>query len=161
MFLMVVSVTAQEMFYNVLDYGARGDGITNNTKAITGAVDAAAKNGGGTVEFPAGTYLSGTIFMKNNVILNLQPGSKILGSKNIDDYLRYIDKYGTLRLSALIRGDELVNIGITGLGIIDGQGKYFHGIKVKSLFKKNQIYVQLLLRKSLSPVKYQNQNMNQ
>jgi polygalacturonase len=132
MFLMVVSVTAQEMFYNVLDYGARGDGLTNNTKAINAAVDAVANNGGGTVEFPAGTYLTGTIYLKDNVTLNLRPGSKILGSKNIEDYPLYllqpennIDKNFVYR--ALIWGDELKNVGITGFGIIDGQGESYQG----------------------------------
>ena len=60
------------MFYNVLDYGAVSDGKTLNTKAIQKAIDECASNGGGSVQFPAGTYLTGTISFKDNVILNLQ-----------------------------------------------------------------------------------------
>ena len=106
-------------YYNVIEYGAKGDGQTADTKAIQKAIDQCNKNGGGTVEFPAGTYLTGTITLKNNVILNLQAGSKILGSKNIDDY----------PMSSLIWGNKLKNVGIIGFGIIDGQGVSFQGKK--------------------------------
>ena len=125
-YLIVVSVSAQEMFYNVLDYGAKADGKILNTKAIQRTIDECAKNGGGTVEFPAGTYLSGTIVMKDNVVLNLQAGSKILGSKNLADYPKNFPKLKIVS-RALIWGDNLKNIGITGSGIIDGQGKNFQG----------------------------------
>ena len=120
-----------EPYFNVIEYGAKADGQTLDTKAIQKAIDECSQNGGGTVEFPAGTYLTGTIYLKNNVILHLQPGSKILGSRNIDDYPRYKDTYGTLGRSALIRGDELKNVGITGFGIIDGQGESYQGKEVR------------------------------
>ena len=114
--------------YNVTSFGANGDGITLETKAIQKAIDECTNNGGGIIEFPAGNYLTGTIIMKDNVVLNLQAGSKILGSTNIADYPMYsppipnnMDKDVK---RALIRGEDLKNIGITGLGVIDGQGKY-------------------------------------
>ena len=53
----VLTTSAKSIFYNVVDFGAKGDGKTNNTKAINSAVEAAAKNGGGTVYFPAGEFL--------------------------------------------------------------------------------------------------------
>lgn len=56
-------------FYNVLDYGAVGDGVTLNTTAIQAAIDAASAAGGGTVFFPAGTYKTGAIFLKTQVSL--------------------------------------------------------------------------------------------
>ena len=117
--------------YNVIEYGAKADGHTSDTKSIQKAIDECALLGGGTVEFPAGTYLTGTLFLKDNVFLNLHPGSIILGSKNIKNYPRYTDKYGTSRLSALVRGEGLENMGITGFGIIDGQGKYFYGLEAR------------------------------
>lgn len=127
-YLIVVSVSAQEMFYNVIDFGAKVDGQTLDTEAIQKAIDECANNGGGIVEFPAGTYLSGTIIMKDNVVLNLQAGSKILGSKSIEDFPMYSQPVANNMdkdvYRALIRGENLKNIGITGLGVIDGQGKY-------------------------------------
>lgn len=120
--------------YNVTEYGAKADGKTLDTKAIQKAIDECADNGGGTVNFPAGNYLTGTIIMKDNVVLHLLAGSKILGSKNIEDYPMYFQPVANNMdkdvYRALIRGENLKNIGITGLGIIDGQGKYLQGIPI-------------------------------
>ena len=141
-----MSVAQISPYLNVLDFGAKTDGKTLNTKAIQSAIDQCYKNGGGTVEFPAGDYLTGTIVMKDNVILNLQAGSKILGSTSIEDYPMYappipnnMDKDVK---RALIRGENLKNIGITGSGIIDGQGKSLQGIEIddETLEKVKKIY---------------------
>ena len=55
--------------YNVRQYGAVGNGVSLDSKAINKAIDAAAGAGGGTVFIPAGNYLSGSIHLKNNVSL--------------------------------------------------------------------------------------------
>jgi polygalacturonase len=132
--------------YNVLDYGAKADGKTLNTKAIQKAIDHCNKNGGGTVEFPAGNFLTGTLIMKDNVSLNLHTGCKILGSTNIEDYPMYsppvpnnMDKDVK---RALIRGENLKNIGIIGSRIINGQGKSLQGIKIddKTLEEIKMVY---------------------
>ena len=82
--LIAVSVSAQDIFYNVLDYGVKGDGKTNNTKAINATIDAAVKQGGGTVYFPAGDYLSFTIHMKSKITLHLDQGAVLIGDKEVD-----------------------------------------------------------------------------
>jgi len=61
--------SAEQGVYNVVDFGAVGDGKTLNTKAIQAAIDVCTKNAGGTVVLPAGKFVSGTIFIRNNVIL--------------------------------------------------------------------------------------------
>lgn len=130
----------------VLDFGAKADGKTLNTKAIQRAIDQCNQNGGGTVEFPAGNYLTGTIQLKNNVILHLQAGSKILGSTHIKDYPMYFPQVPNNMdkdvKRALIRGENLKNIGITGLGTIDGQGKSLQVNKITEgeLTEINKIY---------------------
>jgi polygalacturonase len=136
LFMNDLTVAGGKPHYNVVEYGAIADGQTLNTKAIQQAIDDCSENGGGTVEFPAGTYLTGTLFLKSNVFLNLQAGSTLLGSKNLEDYPQSLRQPGNnsdkkFVLRALIRGDELENVGITGFGIIDGQGKFFYGIKVR------------------------------
>lgn len=118
-------------FYNILDYGARADSSFINTGAIQSAIDACARAGGGTVYFPAGKYISGTLCLKSHITLNLDAGAVLMGSVNIEDYpvkvsgvRSYTDNYTD---KSLIYGDGLEYIGITGQGIINGNGKYFDG----------------------------------
>ena len=66
--------------FNVREFGAKGDGVTVDTAAINRAIDAAASAGGGSVVFPAGTYLSYSIHLKSLVTLVLANGSVILGA---------------------------------------------------------------------------------
>ena len=73
-------------FFVVTDYGAVGDGEAKDTAAIQKAIDAATAAGGGTIYFPAGKYLSVTIFFKNNVALHLEAGATLLGSTDLNDY---------------------------------------------------------------------------
>ena len=110
---------------NIKDYGAVGDGKTMNTEFLQKAIDECNASGGGKVIFPEGIYLSGTIAMKDNVILHLQKGARLLGSTNIEDY-RNLDPF-TEGLGidvgwALLVAIDLKNIGIEGEGAIDGQG---------------------------------------
>jgi polygalacturonase len=115
--------------YDVTDFEAIGDGLTLNTKAIQSAIDACAEKSGGTVYFPAGTFLSGTIYLKDNISLYLEPGSILLGSTDVDDYplngTRYPSGSDRYVARALIWGEDLKNISISGRGTIDGQGARF------------------------------------
>ena len=72
--------------YNVRDYGALPDGKTLATQPIQKAIDAASGAGGGTVVCPQGTFRSGTLYLKNNVTLSLEPGATLLGSTDPHDY---------------------------------------------------------------------------
>jgi len=112
--------------FNVLEFGAKGDGQQMDTEAIQVAIDACADNCGGTVFFPAGVYLAGAIFLKNNVTLCLAAEAKLMGSRNIEDY--YEATLGDLGLdfsSSFIHAENVKNIRIIGEGIIDGQGSAF------------------------------------
>lgn len=118
---------------SVPDFGAVGDGKTLNTEAIQKAVDTVAGDGGGTVVFPAGSYLSGTIYLRDHVTLHLEAGAVLLGSTRLEDfpanfceYPSYTDQYC---VRALIWGEGLKNVAITGRGVIDGQGAAFLGDK--------------------------------
>jgi polygalacturonase len=61
--------------YNIVEYGAVQDGTTLATGAIAAAIEAASNAGGGTVVVPSGTYLTGAIFLKNNIELHVSPGA--------------------------------------------------------------------------------------
>ena len=72
--------------FNVKTFGAVGDGVAMDTKALQDAIDACHANAGGIVWVPAGNYHIGTIRLKSNVTLSLDYGAALLGSQNIADY---------------------------------------------------------------------------
>ena len=115
--------------YSVTRFGALGDGENLDTEAIQSAIDACAESGGGTVNFPTGRYLSGTLMMKDHVNLHLQEGATLLGSTNPEDYpeikTRIRSYYDEIVLKSLIFGEDLSYVSITGKGTIDGQGEAF------------------------------------
>ena len=124
------TVTGQAGF-NVRGHGAAGDGTHLDTKAIQNAIDACARAGGGTVLFPAGAYLSGTIVLKSRVTLHLDSGAVLLGSKNLQDYPSLVPALrsftDTYTERSLIYAEGLQDLGICGRGVIDGQGAAFKG----------------------------------
>lgn len=109
--------TAQAKDYPASLFGIHSDGVTLNTRSIQYAIDYIHKNGGGRLVFHVGRYLTGSIHLKSNVTLQLQEGAGLIGSLNPWDYDRKI-------FTALIFAYDQENIGITGKGYIDGQGRY-------------------------------------
>jgi polygalacturonase len=117
---------------NIKDFGAIGDGKTINTKPINDAIEAAAKQGGGTVYFPAGNFLSFSIHLKSNIALYLDQGCVLMaadttangkydsGEPNAFD--QYQDYGHSHWHNSLIWGENLENISILGPGIINGNG---------------------------------------
>jgi polygalacturonase len=106
---------------NICDFGARGDGITVNTEFIQQAIDCCHERGGGDVWVPAGTFLSGSVFLRSNVRLYLETGSKLIASLDRND-IRVDSDFQVSTTGFLIGAIAAENIGIAGSGIIDGQG---------------------------------------
>ena len=118
--------------FNVKNFGAVGDGKTLDSPAINKAIDEAASNNGGTVYFPAGTYLSVSIHLRSNIALYLDQGATILAADPKDGYKydlpeenkwdEYQDFGHTYFHNSLIWGENLENISILGPGLINGDG---------------------------------------
>ena len=117
--------------FNVRDFGAAGDGAHLDSAAINRAIAAAGHRGGGTVRVPAGTYLSGSIHLQNNIHLLIDAGATLLGApqetKAYDETEPftlggYQDGGHCFFHNSLIWGENLTNVSITGPGMINGGG---------------------------------------
>lgn len=114
--------------YLANDFGAIGDGYTINTEAIQKAIDFCYKNGGGIVKFLPGKYVTGSIFLKDNIVFQVDSGVYILGSENINDYKEIFTRVAGIEMiwpAALINVLNKKNVAIIGKGVIDGRGKVF------------------------------------
>ena len=114
-------------------HGACGDGRSLDTAAINRAIEAAHAAGGGTVNFPAGTYLSFSIRLRSRVTLHLAAGATLLAAEPAAGFGEYDaaepnewDAYQDFGHShwrnSLIWGEDLTDIGIHGPGRIHGLG---------------------------------------
>lgn len=112
---------------NVRDFGAVGDGHTMSTEAINAAVSACAAKGGGTVELPAGTWLTGTVYFQSHITMQLDAGAVLLGSPNLKDYPP-LPHASEGRNTSLLVADGVKDISITGDGTIDGNSSAFVGV---------------------------------
>ena len=111
--------------FDVRAYGAKGDGVTKDASAIQAAIDACAAAKGGRVVLPAGTYLSGTVFLKSKVDLHLEKGAVLKGSDSIVDYPLELTRIrGETRkyFPALINAVGCDHFRLTGEGVLDGNG---------------------------------------
>ena len=122
--LLAAAACAHAAVFDVRQYGARGDGRAKDTAAIQKAIDACGAAGGGTVLVPPGRYLTGALSLRSYVTLEISGGATLLGSTEPEDYPLVPNPWTPNRqeISSLIRGEDLVNVAITGRGIIDGQG---------------------------------------
>jgi polygalacturonase len=114
--------------FDITTFGAKGDGKTQNRDAINKAIDAASAVGGGTVEIPAGTWVTGSIHLRSNITLHFERGAVIEASSEAAAYdapePNQWDKFQDFGHShfhnALIWGDGVENVAITGGGRISG-----------------------------------------
>jgi polygalacturonase len=125
--LLVISCSNQSNTYNILDFGANGDGKTINTFAINRAVEMCNKKGGGTVLIPPGVFVSGTVVLLSNVNFHLDPGAILFGSSDTSDYLKmkstlFDEGYNRF---GMICAMDAINVSITGSGEINGNGTHF------------------------------------
>jgi polygalacturonase len=112
---------------DVRDFGAVGDGRTNDTAALQRAIDVAPARAGGIVYVPAGTWVSGTLHLRSGLTIELAPGAVLLASPDRDDFApherlpfssgSWIDTISFTR--ALLAGCDLERVTIRGAGTID------------------------------------------
>ena len=119
--------------YDITSFGAVGDGTTKCTAAIQAAIDACAAAGGGTTIVPAGTFLTGTIYLRSHVELRLEHAATLLGSPDMADYNppdAYPQNFDCAKSEGwnschLIIAAGVEDVAISGKGTIDGNGRAF------------------------------------
>jgi polygalacturonase len=115
----------------VNDNGAVNDGKTINTAAIQKTIDECSAKGGGIVSFKPGKYLTGSIFLKKEVVLNIDQGVELMGSQDIKNYPEIDTRVAGIEMkwpAALINIIGQANAAITGKGLVNAQGKPFWDI---------------------------------
>lgn len=129
LFLLVLSLSSYaQRIYNVVDYGAVGNKMVDDAKAIQKAIDECSAQGGGTVLLPANhTFMSGPLCLKSNVNLHLEATAVLIA--NPDESIYNLSAFGENRGEGMmwICANGADNISITGKGTIHGNGIAFMG----------------------------------
>jgi polygalacturonase len=123
------AVSLNAAVFDVASFGAKGDGKTQNREAINKAIEAAAAAGGGTVEFPAGTWVTGSVHLRSNVTLQFDRGAVIEASSEASAYDppepnewdKFQDSGHSHFHNSMMWGENLENIAIVGGGRISGK----------------------------------------
>lgn len=128
---------SKQRIVDVAQFGAKGDAITMNTKALNRAITEAPE--GGIVYIGPGRYLTGTIHLKSNLTIIMDKDAEIIGTTDLDEYdcyhptkdmTRYDTGAGTRNANltgderwtkALILGQNVENVCLRGEGTINGQ----------------------------------------
>ena len=134
--LATVGPAAAQSVYNVLDFGAKGDGVTDDAQALQQAIDRCSGEGGGRVLLPRmRTYLCGPVELKSHVELHIESTATLLC--NPDESLYKLSAFKENRGEGMMwlwaKGAR--NLSITGRGTIHGNGIKFMGMELADSYE--------------------------
>jgi polygalacturonase len=112
---------------NSESFGARGDGLTDDTESLQRAIDATARQHG-TLVLKPGTYVTGALFLKSHMVLRIDKGVHLIGRQTLDAYPRRPTRIAGVEMvwpAGLLNIYQQSDIRVTGEGIVDGDGKVF------------------------------------
>lgn len=137
--------------YNIVDFGAQSG--KKSTEAIQNAIDKCYDNGGGRVVVENGEFITGTLFLKSNVSLDIKAGAKILASSDTDDYPDFKCDWNTKdaprnTAKCLIYIGDCENTSITGHGVIDCNAKSFCTENDNPIKDENDPHVEKRLKRT-------------
>lgn len=155
--LLVAPLSLFAKDYNASYFGILSDGVTNNTGSIQKAIDFISEKGGGRLVFYVGRYMTGNVQLKSNVSIKLEEGAILVGAPTIYDY----SKSG--KISAIISAEGQQNIGISGKGVVEGNGtaliSNFRTLLAKGYIKSNAEKPVLIAFTNCSQIKIDSINL--
>lgn len=125
--------------FNIKAYGAIADGTTLNTNSINKAIADCSKKGGGVVLIPEGLWITGPVVLKSNVNLHLKAAAILQFSNDFNQYPLVVGTYEgrrSARNQSPLSGDNLVNVAVTGKGIVDGNGDVWRMVNKDKLTER-------------------------
>lgn len=120
--------------FDITNFGAIGDGLTDNATAIQQTIDACSEHGGGMVYIPTGTFKTGPFNLKSNVEFHVSANATVLANPDEMVYTQSAFKENYGEGSIWMGGKDAVNVTISGQGVIDGNGPAFMGSEVKAAY---------------------------
>ena len=109
----IYKVSAKKSRYNVLDFDVKSDGITINTHKVQKLIELLHKNGGGTIYFPSGKYLTDSLMLKKGVYLELNHNANFIDSRGINDHpniMPLISAKGSQNSGIIYEGKVIENV---------------------------------------------------
>lgn len=127
--------------FNIVDYGAKGDSLTDNVEAIQEAIDACNKAGGGQVVVPSGgVYMTSPITLASFVDLHVEANAKLLANPNESVYTKSAFKKNRGEGMMWISGENLKDVSISGQGEINGNGVAFMGKELSDSYELKPVH---------------------
>jgi len=118
-----------EYTVSLKDFGGVGDGVTLNTTAFSKAISALDKKGGGHLVVPSGVWMTGLIFLKDNIDLHIEKNAVIMAAEEKSLFVKEKNGRKDAKCTPLISASKCKNISITGKGTIDGNGAQWRPVK--------------------------------
>lgn len=138
---MMISCGHSGTDYNICDYGAEGDSLTDNAEAIQKAIDACSKAGGGRVVIPSdGVFMTGPFEVKSNVDLHLEANAKLLANPDEKVYTKSAFRENRGEGMMWISGENVEHFSISGNGMIDGNGVAFMGKELGDSYELKPVH---------------------
>ena len=138
--LLVALTTSAQHVYDVMDFGAKGDGVTDDAQALQQAIDKCTAEGGGRVLLPRQrTFLAGPVELKSNVELHLESTATLLC--NPDESLYQLSAFKENRGEGMmwLWAKDARNLSITGRGTIHGNGIKFMGMELSDSYELKEL----------------------
>ncbi|MEO7765779.1 MAG: glycosyl hydrolase family 28 protein, partial [Ferruginibacter sp.] len=126
----------RQKVFIVTEFGAVGDGKTDDAIAIQKAIDACEASGGGRVMIPAPlTFMAGPFVLKSNIEFHVQAGARVLANPNEKIYTKSAFRQNPGEGTLWISGENVNNLTISGSGEIDGNGISFMGAELEDSYE--------------------------